>query len=46
MGGRIEVVSKVGEGTTFTVFLPAADASQVGSRHQRTPRPAPAESVG
>jgi PAS domain S-box-containing protein len=31
MGGRIEVVSKVGEGTTFTVFLPAADASKVGS---------------
>jgi len=39
MGGRILVASKVGQGTTFTVFLPAADVSEVGSPPHLAPRP-------
>jgi PAS domain S-box-containing protein len=35
MGGRIEVASTVGVGTTFTLFLPAADAGEIGKAPRR-----------
>jgi PAS domain S-box-containing protein len=35
MGGRIEVASKVGEGTTFSLFLPAAADDQIGKEPRR-----------
>jgi len=35
MGGRIEVSSKAGEGATFTLFLPAAEADEVGKEPRR-----------
>ncbi len=35
MGGRIEVASKVGEGTTFTLFLPAAEAGEIRKAPRR-----------
>jgi PAS domain S-box-containing protein len=35
MGGRIEVASSVGEGTTFSLFLPAGLSGEVGRNGQR-----------
>jgi signal transduction histidine kinase len=35
MGGRIVVASKVGEGTTFTLFLPASAEEEVGKEPRR-----------
>jgi signal transduction histidine kinase len=35
MGGRLEVESREGEGTRFTIFLPAADTSSVQAERKR-----------
>ena len=35
MGGRLEVASKLGEGTTFSLFLCAADPAEVGKAPRR-----------
>jgi PAS domain S-box-containing protein len=35
MGGRIEVASTVGQGTTFSLFLPAAAAGEIGKAPRR-----------